>query len=190
MRKLFNYFAQGLLFLVPLALTVWVVYYTFSFLDGLSKPLEQKYLGFEVPGLGLLMMVLLILLVGFLGSTIVFKPLVALFERIINKAPLIKDIYSAIQDLLSAFVGSQKKFNSPVMVQMNETGLKRIGFITREGLEEMGVGSDYVVVYLPYSYGIMGTVVVVKKAMLEPIHQSPTDTMKFIVSGGVTKVEE
>ncbi len=190
MKKLINYFIQGLLFLVPLGITIWVIYYSFTYLDGLAKPLENKYIGFEVPGLGLLIMVLLILLVGFLSSTIIFKPLMALFERIINRAPLIKDIYSAIKDLLSAFVGNKKKFNHPVLVQMNETGFKRIGFVTRQSLPEMGISDEYVVVYLPYSYGLMGTVVVVKKEMVEPIPQSSTDTMKFIVSGGVTQVDE
>lgn len=189
-KGLINYFMQGLLYLVPITLTIWVIVFAFNYLDGLTKPFETEYLGFEIPGLGLLILGISIILIGFLGSTIIFRPLISLVEKLINRAPLIKDIYSAIKDLLSAFVGNKKKFNRPVLVTMNETGLKRIGFVTRHGLENMGINEDQVVVYLPYSYGVMGTVVVVKKEMIETINQPATEVMKFIVSGGVTEVEE
>jgi len=185
-KTLINYFIQGLLYLVPITLTIWVIMSVFYYLDGITKPFETEYLGFEVPGLGLVILAIFIVFVGFLGSTIIFRPFLSILEKLINKAPLIKDIYSAIQDLLSAFVGNKKKFNQPVLVTMNETGLKRIGFVTRKGMQKMGVTDDQVVVYLPFSYGVMGMVVIVKKEMIENIDQSATDAMKFIVSGGVT----
>jgi len=189
-KAIINYFMQGLLYLVPISLTIWVISFAFNYLDSLTKPFETKYLGFEIPGLGLVILAIFIVLIGLLGSTIIFRPLIAAAEKLIKKAPLIKDIYSAIKDLLSAFVGNKKKFNQPVLVVMNETGLKRIGFITRDGMEKMGISDDYAIVYLPYSYGVMGTVVVVKKEMVEVINQPATEVMKFIVSGGVTDVNE
>ena len=188
-RGLINYFIQGLLYLVPITVTVWVIVYVFNYLDSLTTPYVIEYIGFEIPGFGLLLVAVFIVLIGFLGSSIIFNPLLALVESIINRAPLIKDIYSSIKDLLSAFVGNKKKFNHPVLVTMNETGLKRIGFLTREGMETLNISDDYLVVYLPFSYGVMGTVIIVKKEMVEPIEQSSTDMMKFIVSGGVTEVD-
>lgn len=188
-RGLINYFIQGLLYLVPITVTIWVIVYVFNYLDSLTTPYVIEYIGFEIPGFGLLLVAGFIVLIGFLGSSIIFRPLLALLESIINRAPLIKDIYSSIKDLLSAFVGNKKKFNHPVMVTMNETGLKRIGFLTREGMETLNIFDDYLVVYLPFSYGVMGTVIIVKKEMVEPIDQSSTDMMKFIVSGGVTEVD-
>lgn len=181
---------QGLLYLVPISVTLWVIIFAFNYLDSLVKPYETQYLGFEIPGLGLVILALVIVFIGFLGSTIIFNPLISLVEKVINRAPLIKDIYSAIKDLLGAFVGSKKKFNAPVLVTMNETGLKRIGFVTREKMDNMNIPEGYMVVYLPYSYGVMGTVIVVKEDMVEKINQSSTDVMKFIVSGGVTEVEQ
>ena len=181
---------QRRLNLVPISVTLWVIIYAFNYLDSLVKPYELQYLGFQIPGLGLVILALLIVFIGFLGSSIIFKPLISLIENIINRAPLIKDIYSAIKDLLGAFVGSKKKFNAPVLVTMNETGLKRIGFVTREKMDNMNIPDDYMVVYLPYSYGVMGTVIIVKKEMVETINQSSTDVMKFIVSGGVTEVDQ
>ncbi len=188
-RSLINYFIQGLLYFVPISVTVFVIYEVFDYLDSITSPYVLKYIGFEIPGFGLLLVAVFIVLIGFLGSTIIFRPLLALLESVINRAPLIKDIYSSIKDLLSAFVGNKKKFNHPVLVTMNETGLKRIGFLTREGMETLNISEDYLVVYLPFSYGVMGTVIIVKKEMVEPIDQSSTDMMKFIVSGGVTEVD-
>lgn len=188
-RSLINYFIQGVLYLVPITVTIWVIVYVFKYLDSLTTPYVIEFIGFEIPGFGLLLVAVILVLIGFLGSSIIFRPLLAFLENVINRAPLIKDIYSSIKDLLSAFVGNKKKFNHPVMVTMNETGLKRIGFLTREGMETLNISEDYLVVYLPFSYGVMGTVIIVKKEMVEPIDKSSTDMMKFIVSGGVTEVD-
>jgi len=189
-KGLIKYFMQGLLYLVPITVTLWVIIFAFNYLDSLVKPYETEYLGFEIPGLGLLILAVLIVFIGYLGSTIIFNPLISLIEGIINRAPLIKDIYSAIKDLLSAFVGSKKKFNSPVLVTMNETGLKRVGFVTREKIDQMNIPEGYMVVYLPFSYGVMGTVIIVREEMVEKLEESSTEVMKFIVSGGVTELDE
>jgi uncharacterized membrane protein len=189
-RSIINYFIQGLLFLVPLSVTIFTIYYVFHYLDALTTPYVIEYIGYEIPGFGLLLVFVFIILIGFLGSTIVFNPLISFLERLINRAPLIKDIYSSIKDLLSAFVGNKKKFNNPVIVKMNNSGLKRIGFVTRNGMESMNISNTEVAVYLPYSYGVMGTIIIVPKENVESIEQSSTDVMKFIVSGGVTEVED
>ncbi len=186
-KTIVNYFIQGVLFIVPITLTIWVIAYVFNYLDQLTRPIETKLLGFEIPGMGLVILAIFLVLIGFIGSSIVFRPLTGLIERLINRAPLIKDVYSSIKDLLSAFVGNKKKFNHPVLVTMNETGLKRIGFLSRTGMPEMNIDKDSIIVYLPYSYGLMGTVIIVKKEMIEEINQPATDVMKFIVSGGVTE---
>lgn len=188
-RGLINYFIQGILYLVPITVTIWVIVYVFYYLDSLTTPYVYDYLGFEIPGLGLVLVAIFIILIGFLGSSIIFNPLLSLLEKIINRAPLIKDIYSSIKELLSAFVGNKKKFNNPVIIKMNDTGLKRIGFVTRQGMESMNISDEEMVVYLPYSYGVMGTVVIVKRENVKYIDQSSTDVMKFIVSGGVTEIE-
>lgn len=189
--SMIRYFGQGLLYLVPISITVYVIYTIFAYFESLSEPLEMKYIGFQIPGLGLLIMLVFITLVGLIGSSFIFKPLVRYFEYLINKAPLIKDLYSAVQDLMGAFVGGKKKFTEPVLVKMDASGLMRIGFVTRKaGVPEMGIVSSQLVVYLPYSYGIMGTVIVVPKENVVPINLPSTEVMKFIVSGGVTEVME
>lgn len=190
-KLIIGYFGQGLLYMVPTFITLYVIYLIFAYFEDLTGPLELKYLGYQIPGLGLLIMLVFITLVGLLGSSIIFKPISHYFELMINRAPLIKDLYSAVQDLMSAFVGGKKKFTEPVLVKMNSEGMQRIGFITqKEGVPDMGITEDQVVVYLPYSYGIMGTVIIVPKENVTPIDLPSTEVMKFIVSGGVTEVIE
>lgn len=190
-KILIKYFGQGLLYLVPITITIYIIASMLIYVDNITAPLEEKYIGFQIPGLGLLIIILLITFVGIIGSTFLFKPLLQYLELLINRAPLIKDIYSAVQDLLSAFVGGKKKFNEPVLIKMDTNGMLRIGFITRkDGVPEMGINKDQVVVYLPYSYGIMGTVIIVPKENIIPIDLQSTEVMKFIVSGGVTEVVE
>lgn len=190
-KALIRYFAQGLLYLVPITITVYVILMLFNWVDDITVPYELEYLGFQIPGLGLVIMLIFITVVGLLGSSFIFRPIIHYFELLINRAPLIKDLYSAVQDLMSAFVGGKKKFTEPVLVKMDTNGLQRIGFITqKEGVKKMGISKDQVVVYLPYSYGIMGTVIIVPKENIIPIELSSTEVMKFIVSGGVTEIIE
>lgn len=190
-RALLRYFGQGLLYIVPITITVYVVYLLFMWVEEITIPYELKYLGIQIPGLGLIIILVFITIVGVLGSSFIFKPIIHYFELLINRAPLIKDLYSAVRDLMSAFVGGKKKFTEPVLVKMDASGMQRIGFITqKDGVEEMGISKDQVVVYLPYSYGIMGTVIIVPKENIIPINLPSTEVMKFIVSGGVTEVIE
>ncbi|HIA11083.1 MAG TPA: DUF502 domain-containing protein, partial [Flavobacteriales bacterium] len=111
MKKLISYFLQGLLFIVPIAVTLFVLYKVFVLVDGI--------LPFDIPGLGLLLILVIITMAGVAGSTIVARPVVAYFEKLINKAPLIKIIYSAVKDLMSGFLGSKKSFDKPVLVKLS-----------------------------------------------------------------------
>ena len=99
-KKVIGYFLQGLLFSVPIAVTFFVLYKVFILVDGI--------LPFEFPGLGLLLILVLITLLGLLGSTIIAGPIIRYFETLISKAPLIKVIYSAVKDLMSSFFGTKK----------------------------------------------------------------------------------
>jgi uncharacterized membrane protein len=106
-----------------------------------------------------------------------------------EKAPLIKVIYSSVKDLLSAFVGKERKFDKPVLVHLDKGGiLSRLGFITSENLDDLGI-KDRVSVYLPSSYGVLGELYIVPAERVTPLDINSADVMKFIVSGGVTKIK-
>jgi uncharacterized membrane protein len=103
-----------------------------------------------------------------------------------NKIPLVKLIYSAVKDLLGAFVGDKKKFNKPVLVKVNrENGLHQIGFITQPDLNALGL-ADMVVVYFPHSYAFSGIHYLVPRENIKPLDVPGPIAMKFIISGGVS----
>ena len=111
-----------------------------------------------------------------------------LFNKILEKVPLLKIVYSSVKDLLSAFVGKKKRFTKPVLVKM-EGEVERIGFITQRDLTHLGVSADKIGVYIPFSYAVTGNLIIVPKSNVTPIDGSSADIMKFIISGGVTSIE-
>jgi uncharacterized membrane protein len=188
-RRLINYFFQGLLFLAPLAVTIYAVRITFLWIDGLLYKHIEEFLGIEVPGLGLVTLLAFITLIGFLGSLFFFKPFITYFDRMISRAPLIKIIYTSVKDLLSAFVGNKRRFNQPVLVRIGGSGsLEKIGFITNEDLSELGITDGRIAVYLPHSYAWSGNLFIVPAENVTRINASATDVMKYIISAGVTKL--
>ncbi len=180
-RKFLNSFLQGLLLIAPISITVFVIYKLLGWVDGL--------LPMKVPGLGLIIIVGSIALIGFAGSAVIKKPLAFIFHSIIERIPLVKILYTSISDLLSAFVGQKKKFTEPVMVIMNrESNIRKLGFITERDLMNIGISNDFVAVYLPHSYNFSGNMFIVPAENVIPVEANSAEFMKFIVSGGVTKV--
>jgi len=193
MKKLIRYFLQGLLYIAPVAVTIYVIVSTFTWLDGLLRNLEifntEPFSKFSFPGIGLITILLFVTLIGFLGQRLITTPISAFFSRMLEKAPLIKVIYSSVKDLLSAFVGKERKFDKPVVVALDSQGvLKRLGFITSDDLSDLGI-KDEIAVYLPSSYGVLGELYIISSEKITPIDANSADVMKFIVSGGVTKVK-
>lgn len=181
LRKIVNSFLQGLLLIAPISITIFVIFKLFEFIDGL--------LPISIPGLGLLIILGSITLIGMLGSYIIKTPFSFLFNRIMDQVPLVKMLYTAISDLLSAFVGQKKKFTEPVMVIMNrESNIRKLGFITERDLKNIGIGNEFVAVYLPHSYNFSGNMFIVPAENVIPVVANSADFMKFIVSGGVTRV--
>jgi len=190
MKKLANYLLQGLLYIAPLSITAFIIYSVFTFLDGLSQKLLLQLFDINIPGLGFLSLLLFLLFVGFLGRTIIAKPLKLVFTKIIDSIPLLKFIYSAFNDLFSAFVGKEKKFNQPVLVKVNlNSDLEKLGFITEENLDILEE-KDKVAVYFPHSYNFSGELFIVPKTNIKALEVNSSDMMKFIVSAGLTGWEK
>ncbi|MBI5741250.1 MAG: DUF502 domain-containing protein [Nitrospirae bacterium] len=177
MKRLTRYFFEGLLILVPMVATIYVIYIVFVKIDSIYK--------FRIPGAGFVVTFLTIMLVGFISSNILTKRLMQLIESTVNRLPLVKMIYMAVKDLMNAFVGDKKSFNRPVLVAVSpDRNIQVIGFMTRERLENIGL-PDKVAVYLPQSYNFAGNVVIVSKELVTPLSADSGEVMAFIVSGGV-----
>lgn len=186
-KKLFSYFFQGLLYTAPILITVYIIYIFIVFINDKVNSL----LFINIPGLGILVALMGITLIGYFGSTIIGRFVIKGFVRVINRLPFLKNIYTPIQDFVTAFIGQNKKFTEPVLLTMNaELGIQRIGFITQHDLSNIGITDNRIGVYLPFSYGIMGTLLIVKKESVTPMSISSKEAMKYIISGGLTTVDD
>ena len=194
MKKLLNYFFQGLLVVIPIAVTIFVIYKIITWIDNLLPfqiPVKLPGIGeVSIPCLGILTIVIAVTAFGYLAKFFVANPFFVLLERILERTPLLKIIYTSVKDLIEAFVGEKKRFNQPVLVTVNkESGVQRIGFITQKDLSVLGISSHKMAVYLPFSYGFNGQLLIVPAENVEKIDASGTEMMKFVISGGVTEVD-
>lgn len=190
MKKLINYLLQGLLYLAPLSITAYVFYAAFNFIDGLSQQIITKFFDIHIPGLGLLSLLVFLILIGFLGKTIIAQPLKKVFRKVIDSVPLLNFIYSAFNDLFSAFMGKEKKFNQPVLAKINvNSNLEKLGFITEENLDIIQ-SEGKVAVYFPHSYNFSGELFILPRTQIRPLDVNSSEMMKFIVSAGLTGWEK
>lgn len=185
MKKLINYFLQGLLFVVPIVVTIYVLFQLISWIDNLLPFLSKL----NIPGLGIVAIFVLVSAAGYIGSRFVRNPFFAYMEHLMERAPLVKFIYTSVKDLIGAFVGEKKSFNQPVAVKLEKNSeTERIGFITQNDMQHLDFGTDKVAVYLPFSYSFMGELVVVPRENVRKINASGPDMIKFVISGGVGEV--
>jgi uncharacterized membrane protein len=178
MTRILNYFFKGLVFLAPLAFTIYVIVRVFSTIDG--------WLGLKIPGIGFLVTVALITAFGFFAQSFLTRGALGLVEKLFERLPFVRILYTSARDLLNAFVGEQRRFDKPVIVSPYPGGVARVfGFVTQESLDSIGL-PGHVTVYLPFSYSIAGTLMVVPTSAVTPFDADSADAMAFIVSGGVT----
>lgn len=194
LSKLLNYFLQGLLVIAPIAITVYAVYSVVSFVDNQvpiftardadGKMYVRNY------GLGFLVVIVAIVLIGYISSFFIKNRVFNLFDSLLKRTPGIRFIYSTTKEFFEAFAGEKKKFNKPVLANIDDNDVWRIGFITQEEAKDFGF-SDYVAVYIPMSYSIAGNVYLLPRARVRLVTNiNATDAMKFAISGGVTELEE
>ncbi|OYZ01781.1 MAG: hypothetical protein B7Y37_06410 [Sphingobacteriia bacterium 28-36-52] len=201
LKRLLQYFFQGLIVLAPIGITIWVVISLFNVVDDIlpsiirnvAPDLVQRDSNgniIRMPGLGFLVVIALVLTVGWLSSLFAINRLVALLDTVLEKTPGIKFIYSSVKDFLEAFAGNKKKFNQPVLVNVDGADIWRIGFITQQTSKDFGL-EDHVTVYVPHSYAISGITYFVPTNKVKPLPNiGAADAMKFTVSGGVTDVND
>jgi uncharacterized membrane protein len=188
---LLNYFVKGLLIVVPLGAAFLLIFWAVRSLDNAlnlsgflwTDPKTGKPV--YIPGLGILNVLVLILIAGILVTNVVTDPIKRWFNRWLNRLPLLKFLYSSIKDLTEAFVGEEKKFSEAVIVEVNEFGLKKVGFLVQKDLAALNLPGE-VAVYFPYSYSFAGQVVIIAADKVKPIDKSAADMMKFVISGGVS----
>jgi uncharacterized membrane protein len=184
MKRVVSYFASGLIIVVPVALTLWLLGVLFVTIDGWTRVVLGQG---ALPGLGLVVTFLFVTLVGLLGSHFFTRRFVQAFGRLLERLPVVKMVYSAVKDMMNAFVGPERRFDRPVLVDVGGGNVRALGFITRDSLAHLGLAED-VAVYFPQAYNFAGQVLIVRRTAVTTLEAPPAQIMTFIVSGGVSGV--
>lgn len=194
-RQLFQYFLQGLLVLAPVVVTGFALYWVVTSIDELLPIFtiidpdgKVKVRNF---GLGFVIIIGAISMVGYLSTFFIQSRIFNMFDHWLEKAPGIKFIYTTVKDFFEAFAGEKKKFNKPVLANIDDNDVWRVAFLTRKDVEDFGL-KEYVAVYVPMSYSIAGNVYLIPANRVKSLDNmvTPGEAMKFAISGGVTKMDD
>ncbi len=197
MNRLKKYLITGLLVIAPIFLTLWVLFIIFKFADSILGRFINTYikaeLGFNIPGIGVLLSLGIIILVGFFARFLVGKKIFPTFERWFCALPFVKNIYPAFKQLVS-FMLAQKEFGFKrvVLVEYPSKGIWSLGFLTNDKHELISLECDkeMVPVFIPTTPGpFSGFVVFVPRQEVKFIKMPVTEALKIIISGGVFRDE-
>jgi len=186
-------FLAGVIVIVPLILTYFVLRFLFGGFDSLFNPLQDKLLGTRIPGLGILATLALIYLVGLLASNVIGSRLIRLWEILFTKTPLVKTVYSASKQLLEALTSvRQKSFQKVVLVQYPRLGSYILGFLTkRVELEIDGTREEFMSIFVPSTpTPFTGFVILYRPSEVIMLDLPVDQALQFIVSGGIVSPEE
>ncbi|MCP4544858.1 MAG: DUF502 domain-containing protein [bacterium] len=188
MRRVRKWLLTGLAVTLPTAITVWVLWKLFVNLDTLLQPVVERGLGFRIPGLGVMVAFLLLVIVGFLAGNFIVRKLIQYFESLAGSLPLAGKIYTSIRQILDVFFGDRKNtFRSVVTVQYPRPGLWALGFISCDTPPDLHSRSSEPCynVFLPTSPNpTSGFVLIVPESELIHVELSVEEALKIIVSGG------
>jgi uncharacterized membrane protein len=180
-------FSAGLLFLVPLAITLWVLYTVFNLLDSLLGRWLVPLIGFRVPGLGLLATLLLVYLVGLIASDVAGRQLIGLWDSFASRLPLVRSVYKVAKEVSHAFGRRDRRpFRQVVSVEFPRKGLWTLGFLTAEVTAGGPFPEGFVYVFIPTTPNpTSGWLILAPREEVRPMPYSVDEGMRIIISAGI-----
>jgi uncharacterized membrane protein len=183
-------FLRGVGFIIPLGLTFWFFKALLNAVDGILSPILEQWLGRHLPGLGFVSMLVVIFIVGILSRNLVGRLFFAWFESLLRSIPLVRSVYTAIKDLVGAFIQEDKSktFRQVVMVEYPRVGLFCLGFVTNEMPFDTYDGDtmEFVNVYIPNPPNpTSGFLVLVPRQQAVPLDLTVEQGLKLVLSGGI-----
>jgi uncharacterized membrane protein len=198
MRKVLTLFMSGLVTVLPLALTVYVIWWLVNTVeDWLRRALI--WLGIISPahywpGLGLIAGFILLLVVGSLVNAYAGRILFKYWDDFLGRIPLVKTLYGGFRDVVSLLPsGSGEKRDLQRVVLADFAGVRAIGFVTREDVPPVlnaHGGADWVTVYFPMSYAFGGYTIYLPKERVQPLDISVEDAMRLAITAGLTRSQK
>jgi len=195
MKSVSKVFLTGLVTILPIAATVYVLWWLAVTVQSLFGPLTSKVLpepARDWPFIGIAFAIAIVFAIGLLMQVYLIRGIFERAQKLLNRLPLVKTLYGSVQDLMS-FLGAgddERKQSRPVLVRIGGSDARLVGLITRDDFSDLpdGLGTkETVAVYLPMSYQIGGFTVMVPRNVVEPIDMSTEDAMRFAVTAGVSK---
>jgi len=194
MSHLRRYFVAGLLFWVPVAVTVLIVRFLVNILDKSMVLVPVQYrpenlLGFSVPGLGVILALVVVFLTGIIVANLLGRQLIRLWEALLARIPVVRNIYSASKQLMETVVsGNGKSFREVVMIEYPRKGLWTMAFVTGDANEQAKphVGDDAISIFVPTTPNpTSGFFLMVSASEVVRLDMSVEDGLKLILSTGV-----
>jgi uncharacterized membrane protein len=183
-----KHFISGLLVTVPLIVTYFVLRFLFTALDGLLNPIMRDYLGYNIPGLGAAVTILLILLAGIIATNFIGARIFHYSDRFLGRTPLVRIIYTAAKQLVDSVLAPRDRaFSEVVLVEYPRKGLFAVGFLSnRTRLNNKTSQDEMAMVFIPSTpTPFSGMVILVPIAEVYPIDISVEEAIKVLVSGGI-----
>ena len=189
LSSLRNNFIAGVVVLIPIGITL---YLTVFIINVSSKIIPKEinpnhYLPYNIPGLEILIAVLLITIIGWLSLSFIGKRLFNLFENVLNKIPIIRTVYSAVEQLIETFTKSKSDKKTVVLIEYPRKGVYAVGFATKENTGEIKkkVGKELINVFVPTTPNpTSGFLLMFPKDEVIYLDLSFEEASKFIVSAG------
>ncbi len=196
MRFVARHVLTGLMTILPVVLTVYLLYWFVVTTEALLGDLIRLLIPAQAyrPGMGVAMGLLVAFAVGLLMHAYVVQRLFALGEQLIYHMPVIKSVYRALRDFLDYFSPhKQKEFDQVVAVTVGESGMQLIGFVTQSDYDKLP--HDFreegsVMVYIPLSYMIGGFAVLMPRSAIRVIDMGMEEAMRFVLTAGVTASDD
>ncbi|MBI3920274.1 MAG: DUF502 domain-containing protein [Armatimonadetes bacterium] len=192
-----RYFITGLLVLVPALITLYIVVGAFNFMhSAIGQHIDsflRQFLPFQVPGIGVVVSLAIVILVGVLASTVIGNRLFRFGEHLVTKVPIAKEIYPAAKQIIEFMISPKDpSFRQVVAVPFPMKGHYAVGFQTGDAPSQIrtGAGEPMVSVFIPHSPSpITGFTVVMPLSDVIPLDMTTEEAVKFIVSAGVLSLE-
>ncbi len=197
LQSLRSYFLAGLVVSAPIGITVLLIAWVVKLFDDLFTPfipekyrLEQ-YIGYDIPGVGMLFGVFIILVIGFLTANFFGKYMFNFWNNLIMRMPVFGTVYKMVQKVIELFVQNKgSAFSKAVLVEYPRKGIWAIGFLTNEVYGEVknNVEEDSIVVFIPTTPNpTSGFMLFVPRNEAKVLDMSVEEALQFVVSAGITQ---
>ncbi|MDP6688176.1 MAG: DUF502 domain-containing protein [Alphaproteobacteria bacterium] len=199
LTRLRNYFLTGVIVTAPIALTIYLTWQFIDWVDRQAIPLlpakynPESYLPFSLPGLGLVIMVVILTFAGFLTANIFGRTLIKTGERLVNQMPVVRTIYGALKQVLETVLSqSSNSFRQAVLVEYPRRGIWTVAFVTGETEGEVAqrLDDEMINIYVPTTPNpTSGFLLMVPRRDLIFLDMPVEDAAKYIISIGVIAPE-